>query len=184
MIALTNYLDLPCLIFASSHINHHIGMHQDDSNCTSRMNWFYLTRTPCVVFEPEPLNAFESIEDILAANFEEEPLEAYFCELLDIPSSWNIYWTDSAREGGGLDIYRPVFGQRWTNYHGLHLGLFTNCDPEEVCDCEGHNCVVAQSTVGHAASAATIAKSLRSALIVIVPPTPTHYKIDTYNWHW
>jgi len=51
-------------------------MHQYNSKCTSRTNWFDLAGIPCLVFEPESLNAFESIEEILAASFEEEPLEA------------------------------------------------------------------------------------------------------------
>jgi hypothetical protein len=66
-------------------------MHQYDSNCTSRTNWFDLTGIPCVVFEPEPLNTFESIEAILAASFEKEPPEAYFWEQSAVPSPWNTY---------------------------------------------------------------------------------------------
>jgi hypothetical protein len=40
------------------------------------MNSFDLAGTPCLVFEPAPLNAFESIKAILAATIDEEPLEA------------------------------------------------------------------------------------------------------------
>jgi hypothetical protein len=81
------------------------------------------------VFEPEPLNAFESIEAILAASFEEAPLEAYFWEQSAAPSPWNPYWTDSAREGGGLDINDPVFGPHCTRYAAAHSWF--PCDPEE-----------------------------------------------------
>jgi hypothetical protein len=95
-------------------------MHKYDSNCTTQTNWFDLAGTPCLVFEPEPLNTFDSIEAILAATFEEEPLEAYFWEQSTVPSSWNTNWTDAAREGGGLDINDPVFGQHWTKYSGVH----------------------------------------------------------------
>jgi len=84
-------------------------MQKYDSKCTSRINWFDLVGIPCLVFEPEPLNAFESIEAILTATFEEEPLEAYFWEQLTVPSPWNIFWTDTAREGGGLDMNDPMF---------------------------------------------------------------------------
>jgi hypothetical protein len=42
------------------------------------MNWFDVAGTPCHVFEPEPLNAFESIKAIHATTFEEEPLETHF----------------------------------------------------------------------------------------------------------
>jgi hypothetical protein len=157
-------------------------MHQYDSNCTSRTNWFDLAGIPCLVFEPEPLNAFESIEAILTASFEEEPLEAYFWEQSAVPSPWNTYWTEAAREGGGLDINDPVFGPHWTRYTGAHSWF--PCDPEELCDCEGHNCAGTHSTIGHAAAAATTAKSLGIPLIVVVPPTPTPSELDAYNWHW
>jgi hypothetical protein len=44
------------------------------------MNSFDLAGTPCLVFDPEPLNAFENIKAILAATIQDEPLEAYFWE--------------------------------------------------------------------------------------------------------
>jgi len=179
---LTNYSDLPDLISASTHIDHHIRMQKYDSNCTSRTNWFDLAGTPCLVFEPEPLNAFESIEAILTATFEEEPLEAYFWEQSAVPCPWNTYWTDAAREGSGLDINDPVFGPHLTQYSGAHSWF--SCDSEEPCECEGHNCARTHLTVGHAAAAATTAKSLRILLIVVVPPTPTPFEIDAYNWPW
>jgi hypothetical protein len=53
-------------------------MHKYDSYCTSRTNWFDRAGTSCLVVEPEPLNALESIEAILTATFEEEPIKAYF----------------------------------------------------------------------------------------------------------
>jgi hypothetical protein len=74
----TSYDDLPDLISISTLIDHYIRMHQYDSNCTSRKNWFDLARIRCLVFEPEGLNGFDSIEAMLEASFEEEPLEAYF----------------------------------------------------------------------------------------------------------
>jgi hypothetical protein len=95
-------------------------MHQYNSNCTSPTNWFDLAGTPCLVFEPEPLNAIESIKAIFAATLEEEPLEAYFWELSTVPSTWNTYGTDTAREGGRLDIIDHVFGSYWTRYLGAH----------------------------------------------------------------
>jgi hypothetical protein len=137
------------------------------------MNWFNLARTLCLIFEPEVLNAFDSIEAILTATFEKEPLEAYFWEQSDVPSPWNLYWTDAAREWSGLDINDQVFGQHWTKYRGLHWGLLTDCDPEEPCDCEEHNCVGAQLTIRHAAAAATTAKSLGIPPIVVVLPSPS-----------
>ena len=146
------------------------------------MDWFDLAGTSCLVFEPEPSNPLKSIEAILAASFEEEPLEAYFWEQPTVPSLWNTYWTDAAREGGGLDINDPVFGPHWTWYTGAHSWF--HFDPEEPCDCEGHNCADTHSTIGHAAAAATTAKSLGIPLIVVVPPTPTPSEIDAYNWHW
>ena len=178
---LTSYFDLPDLISISTRTDHPIRMQKYDSNCTSRMNWFDLARTPCLVFEPKPLNAFESIKAILAATFEEEPLQAYFWEQLTVPSPWNTYWTDAAREGGGLHINDALFGPHWTRYSGAHSWF--RCDPEEPCDCEGHNCVGTQLTIGHAAAAATIAESLKIPLIVVVPLTPTPSELDAHNRH-
>jgi hypothetical protein len=119
---------------------------------------------------------------MLAATFEEEPLEAYFREQSIVPSPWNTYWTDTTAKGGGLNINDPVFGLHWMWYSAAHSSY--PCDSEEPCDCEGHNCVGIQSTVGYAAAAATTAKSFGITLIVVVPPTPTPSEIDAYNWHW
>jgi hypothetical protein len=157
-------------------------MHQYGSNCTSRRNWFDLAGICCLVFEPEPLNAFESIEAILRSSFKAEPLEAYVWEQSTVPTPWNTYWTDAAREGGELDIHDPVFGQDWTRYTGAHTWF--PGDPEELCDGKGHNCAGTYSTIGHAAVASTTAKSLGIPLIVVVPPTPTPSKLEAYNWHW
>jgi hypothetical protein len=126
----------------------------------------------------------ECIKGILAASFKKEPLEAYYWKQSDISSSWNIYRTDAAREGGSLDINNPVVGQHWTKYCELHFSLFTYCDPQEDCDCEGHDCIGAHSTVRYAAAAATPAKSLGITLINALPPTPTPFTINAYNWPW
>jgi hypothetical protein len=170
------------LISADTLIDHDIRLREYDSNCTSRTNWFDLAGTPCFVFEPEPLNAFDSIEGVLLSSLEEEPFEACFWEQSTVPSPWNTYWTDAARQGGGLSINDPLFGPHWTRYLGAHSWF--PFDPEEPCDCEGHNCAGTHSTVGHAAAAATTAKSPRVPLIVVEPPTLTPSEIDAYNWHW
>jgi hypothetical protein len=77
-IALTSYYDLPDLKSFSTLIDHHIQMHKYPTNCTSRTNSFDLAGIPCLVFEPKPFNTFEGVDAILAATFQEEPLEAYF----------------------------------------------------------------------------------------------------------
>jgi len=84
--------------------------------------------------------------------------------------------------GGGLDTYIPVFGQHWARYLGAPVWF--PCDPEEPCDCDGHHCSGIHPTVGHAAAAATTAKSLGILLFGVVPPTPTLSEIDAYNWNW
>jgi len=127
------------------------------------------------------LNNFESIEARCAAIFENEPLKAFFSEQSAVPSDWNAYWTDTVGEGGRLDINNPMFGPHWTRYFGAHSWF--SCDPEDPCDYDGHNCAETQSTVGHAAAAATTAKSLGIPVSIVVPPTPTPSEIDPYNWH-
>jgi hypothetical protein len=84
------------------------------------LNWFDLTGIPCLVFEPEPLEAMENIDHILSAAFKEEPLETYFCEQSTVPSPWNTSWTNTATEGGRLDINDPVYGLHWAGYSGVH----------------------------------------------------------------
>jgi len=85
------------------------------------------------------------MEAILAAMFKEKPWKAYFWEQSTLPFPWNLYWTDVAREGRGVDIKNPVFGQYWTRDLGAHSWF--PCDPEEPCDCEEHNNTGIHSTV-------------------------------------
>jgi hypothetical protein len=66
----TIYSNLLDLISIGTHINHYIQIHESDSNSTALTNWFDLTGIPCLDFEPEPLNTFECVEDILVAAFE------------------------------------------------------------------------------------------------------------------
>jgi len=54
----------------------HLAMPKYDSYCTSRNNCFDLAGIPSFVFEPEPLNAFDSIGAILADTVEGEPFVA------------------------------------------------------------------------------------------------------------
>jgi hypothetical protein len=130
------------------------------------------------------LNVFDNLEAILTATFPEDTLVLYFFEQSNVPSPWNLYWTDATWEGGSLDFHDPVFGQHWTNYSGLQFGWCTNCDPEEACDWEGHNCIGVQSTIRNATAAVTIAMLLGILLIVGVPQTRTLSEIDAYNLPW
>ena len=110
---------------------------------TSRINWFDLAGRTCQLSEPEPINAFDSIDAIISET--EEPLEAYFWDEPQTISPWNSYWTEAARNGGGLAIDDPVFKNFWTKYHGLHV----TCENEEPCYCE-HNCGGTHTTKGRA----------------------------------
>jgi len=92
---------LPDLSYVNTFIDHLIQMQKYNSNCSSWMSWFDLAKTPCLVFEPEPLNDFQSIENIIAASFKDDPLEVYFWAQSTVPSPWNVYCTDTAREGRG-----------------------------------------------------------------------------------
>ena len=92
-------------------INNQSWIQHYNTNCIPRPNSDDLTDMPCNYFEPEPLNSFSNIDVFLEATFEEEPLEAYFWQQSTLPSLWNLYGTDVAREGRGLDTNDPVFGQ-------------------------------------------------------------------------
>jgi len=80
-----SYSNLLDLISVRICTDRHIRMLQYDRNCSSRTNWFDFAGTPCLVFDPEPLNAFESTQAILAATFEEKPLDVFFGNSLMFP---------------------------------------------------------------------------------------------------
>lgn len=148
------------------------------------MNSVDVAVTPCLVLEPEHWNTFNSIEVLHAATFKEEPMEAKFWEKRDIPSPWNRYWTDSIRQRSSLDIHKLVFRQHWINCTVLHCFWVTKCDSKESCQCEEHNHVGAQWTVGHPAAADTTAKTRDVPLIVKLPWTSTLSTSNAYDWHW
>ena len=107
---MTSYYDLPDLISISTHTDPHIQMQKYDSNCRSRTTWFDLAGTFCSLSEPEPLNAFESIEGLSNTEVDNLDSPAYSEEQSHILSPWNIYWTEAAAYGGGLELDNPVFG--------------------------------------------------------------------------
>jgi len=157
-------------------------MRDYDSHCTSRTNWFDLAGTHCSLSNPEPWNSFECIEGLLNTDVIDLTLPPYLWEQSGVPSPWNLYWTEAATYGAGLEFDDPVFGNSWTKYWGAHAWF--NSHPEEPCECEGHNCLVTHSTEGHAPAAAGTAKPVLVPLIVIDPPTPTPSEIESYIWHW
>jgi len=87
------------------------------------MNWFDLAGTHCCLSEPETLNTFESIEGLLNTEIDDLILPVNFWEQSDVPSPSNIYWTEAAANGGGLELDDRVFGNSWTKYWGAHAGL-------------------------------------------------------------
>jgi len=109
-IASMNYHEITALIAVRTLNDHQIGMQMYHSNFTSWTDWSNCTRTPFIVFEPEPLNSFKSNKTNLPATFEEEPLNAYIWEQEDIPARWNPYWTEADMEGGGPNINSQVLG--------------------------------------------------------------------------
>jgi len=181
-IALISADSLPDLISDITPNDHHTRMQKYDSNCTSRTNWFDLAGTHCTLSEPEPLNPFESIEELLNTEVDDLCLPAYFWVRSDTPSPWNLYWTEAAAYGGGLELDDPVFGNSWTRYWGAHSWF--NCEADIPCWCEGYGCCETHETEGHAPAAAETAQPFKIPLIVVEPPTPTPSEIDQFNWHW
>jgi len=108
------------------------------------MHWFDLGGTLCSLSELEPLNAFESTEELLNTEVDNLVLPAYFWEQSDVPSHWNLYWTEAAALGRGLELDDLVFGNSWTKYWGAHAWF--DCDPQLPCQCEGHNPLGTHST--------------------------------------
>lgn len=145
MIASTSRYSLPGLISVGTYINCDTQIQQYDINCIVSTIWFYFAGACCLVFEPEPLNIIDSVKTILRATCVEKPLEANFCGQSTVSLPWNAYWTDLAREGGGLNIKDPVLAPHWTGYSGAHSWFL--CDLEELCDCAGHNCSGTHSTI-------------------------------------
>jgi hypothetical protein len=148
-----------------------------DTNHHGRINFFDLAGTPCTLFEPEPLNAFESIDAIL--HEPEEPLEAYFWDQPDSPYPWNLYWTEAARHGGGLAVDDPVFGDSWTKYKGMHVG----CDDWDICYCE-HNCGGTHTTVGRAPGALSTIYEVEEHYPEDIVPTFEELLNEEPNYEW
>ena len=117
-----------------------------DSNFHCQVNFFDLSGTPSQLAEPEPFHFFNSIDTLL--NETEEPLKDYFWDTPDTPYLWNIYWTDTARQGGGQSVDDPVFADYWTRYKVLHV----DCEDQKVCNCE-RNCEVIHTTLRRVAAA-------------------------------
>jgi len=114
MIASTSADSLQDLISDIITIDHHIWMQNYDSNCTSRTNWFDLAGIHCTLSEPEPLNAFESMEGELKIEVDDICLPTYFWAQSDTPYPWNLHWTEAAAYEVGLELDDPVFGNSWT----------------------------------------------------------------------
>jgi len=62
------------------------------------------------------LNAFESIEGLFNTEVDDLIVPAYFWEQSDVPSPWNIYWTEAAAYRGGLESDDPVFESNGMKY--------------------------------------------------------------------
>jgi len=171
----------PGLILVDMHIDDLMQMQMYPRYCTSRMNLVNLAGTPCLVFVTDHFNDFESSQTMRVTSFEENASEAYFLEQSTVPFPWNLYLTDMAWEGRRLEISDTVFGPHCTRDWVAHSWFRSNL--EEQCNCEGHNCTGIHLTIAHPAAAATTVMSLGIVLIVVVPLTPTHSKIDIYIWY-
>ena len=101
-IVLTTFHKLQHWISANTHTDPHSRMQEYDGKCTSRTNWFDLAGTHCGLSEPEPLNTFECIEGLSNTEVDALILPAYFWDQSDVPSPWNISWTEAAVYRGGL----------------------------------------------------------------------------------
>ena len=157
-------------------------MQKSDSKCTSQNNLFDLAGTHCLWSESEQWNPFEIIEGSLNTEGDDLTLPAHFWEQSDVPSHWNIHWTDAAAYGGGLKLDDPVFGSNWAKYSGAHAWF--DCNPGLPFECGGHNCLGMKSTEGHAPAAAATAQPGPLPLSVLEPPTPTPSEIDAFQSHW
>jgi hypothetical protein len=144
-----------------------------DSQCTSRTNWFHEAGTHCTNSEPGPGNTFVCIEGLMNSEIE-EPLPAYFWEQSDTPSPWNLYWTEAAACGGGLEIDDLVIGNSWTRYWGAHSSF--TCDPDIPSKWEGQGSGATHETEGRAPAAT---ETIGIPEIVITPPT-----YEPTEWHW
>ena len=107
----------------------------------SHINFFNLAGRTTNLFEPEPLNAFDSFTAIVLQP--EEPLEEYFWSEPQSVSPWNSYWTEATCNGGGLQIDNRVLKNFWTKYYGLHI----DCQDQEVWYCK-YNYRGTHSTIG------------------------------------
>jgi hypothetical protein len=117
-----------------------------DSNSHCRVDFVDLAGIPLQLGEPEPLNFCDRIIALL--NEREEPLKDYILDAPDMLYPWNLYWTDTARQEGGLSIHDPVIADHRTRYKGWHI----DCEDQEVCYYK-HNFRGTHTTIGKAAAA-------------------------------
>jgi len=78
MIPLITKNSLPDLVCVNTTPNHHIQMQMYNSNCTFLTYLFDHATSHCLVFAPDPLDVYESIENIPTESFKDTPLEADF----------------------------------------------------------------------------------------------------------
>jgi len=79
-------------------------------------------------------------------------LHGYFSEQYDIPPPWNLYLTQAAPYGGGLEIDNPVFGDSCTKYRGANSWF--KCDIQAPRVSEGQYCTCTYETEGQAPAVA------------------------------
>jgi len=114
---------------------------QDESTCMSICVSVYLL-TQCI----------SNSKRIRADSARVDWSEAVQASSVHVPKNWGLVrsrsknlldWTWTRLDGSSPDwsIAGLVESLHWTMYPGVHLQWFTNCEPEERCDCEGHNCV-------------------------------------------
>lgn len=63
-----------------THIGHHTGIRKYYALSAIQTNWDDLDSTHWPVFEPEPIDTFETIETILAATYEKQTVQDYIWE--------------------------------------------------------------------------------------------------------
>jgi len=178
MIASRKYHNIPDLVSTSTLTDHQFEMKHYDRNCTTGKNWFDFAGTRSAVsnlnhWMPSRVLTLY-VQQLWRKNrwkpiFGNNRLFPPLGMLIGQMQSENTEpWisTTQCLNNIGLDIVVLI----------LNSSVILKS-----CVTEGHNYTETHSTIGHAAAAASTAKSLGFPLIVEVPATPTQSEIHGYN---
>jgi len=113
-----------------------------------------------------------------------QSFELSFWAQSDVPYSWDSECAEATTDEIISSVNNAVVALHWTHDLGLYAWWCTNCNPEELCDCDGNNCDVISFVLEYTLAAATTAKSVEFPLVVDMSMEPTWLDVDQDSRYW